>query len=132
MELRVMATLKWRLHSVTPFDYLHYFISKLSLSRFEFDPYTHILSTSSDLIVNTTCGKFLKNPLLFNKFHLWVAFLLSFYYNVVEIQLQISWDFHRRLLQQATVITATCESVDSATYTIPLPLIIETSQVATL
>ncbi|KAL2539638.1 Cyclin-D4-2 [Abeliophyllum distichum] len=54
MELRVMATLKWRLHSITPFDYLHYFISKISLSGFEFDPYTHILSTSSDLIVNTT------------------------------------------------------------------------------
>ncbi|KAL2477383.1 Cyclin-D4-1 [Forsythia ovata] len=54
MELRVMATLKWRLHSVTPFDYLHYFISKLSPPGSELDPYTHILSTSSDLIVNTT------------------------------------------------------------------------------
>ncbi|KAL2522934.1 B-like cyclin [Forsythia ovata] len=71
MELLVMATLKWRLHSVTPFDYLNYFISKLSLSESKFDPYTYILSTSSDLIVNTTRGKSLKNPLLFNKLHLW-------------------------------------------------------------
>ncbi|XP_027160338.1 cyclin-D4-1-like [Coffea eugenioides] len=63
MELLVMANLDWRLSSVTPFDFLHYFISKLSpLSAHHHaspqPPHPtptaiHILSTSSDLVLNT-------------------------------------------------------------------------------
>ncbi|XP_073121649.1 cyclin-D1-1-like [Henckelia pumila] len=51
MELCVMATLHWRLRSVTPFDYLHYFVSKLpssSASKFH-----SILSLASHLILNS-------------------------------------------------------------------------------
>ncbi|PPD68893.1 hypothetical protein GOBAR_DD34229 [Gossypium barbadense] len=55
MELRVMAALNWRLCSVTPFDYLHYFISKLpSCSTRLSDSFSSIIAASSDLILNTT------------------------------------------------------------------------------
>ncbi|KZV56990.1 hypothetical protein F511_27948 [Dorcoceras hygrometricum] len=51
MELCVMATLDWRLRSVTPFDYLHYFASKVpsaAASRFH-----SILSLASDIILSS-------------------------------------------------------------------------------
>lgn len=50
MEILVMATLNWRLRSITPFDYLHSFISKLPIST----PPSQIYSASSDLIIGTT------------------------------------------------------------------------------
>ncbi|XWS54669.1 hypothetical protein CRYUN_Cryun10bG0108300 [Craigia yunnanensis] len=54
MELRVMATLNWRLRSVTPFDYLHHFIRKLpSSSTLLSDSFSSVFSASSDLILNT-------------------------------------------------------------------------------
>ncbi|XP_021892349.1 cyclin-D4-1-like [Carica papaya] len=54
MELWVMENLKWRLRSVTPFDYLHYFISKLPSSSFAPGFFTRVFSASSDLILRTT------------------------------------------------------------------------------
>lgn len=64
MELLVMANLDWRLSSLTPFDFLHYFVSKLppfsahhhssSEPPAPAAPTTfHILSSSSDLVLNT-------------------------------------------------------------------------------
>ncbi|KAL2995917.1 hypothetical protein AAZX31_10G243500 [Glycine max] len=53
MELWVMSNLKWRLRSVTPFDYLHYFISKLPSSSSS-QSLNHFFSTSSNLILSTT------------------------------------------------------------------------------
>ncbi|GMJ12865.1 hypothetical protein HRI_004955700 [Hibiscus trionum] len=54
MELHVMAVLNWRLRSVIPFDYLHYFISKLPSSSTRFpDSFSSIVSVSSDLILST-------------------------------------------------------------------------------
>ncbi|XP_057963842.1 cyclin-D4-1-like isoform X2 [Malania oleifera] len=56
MELFVMSNLKWRLRSVTPFDYLDYFISRLpsssSVPSQQF--FGRVLSVSSDLILRTT------------------------------------------------------------------------------
>ncbi|KAE8725624.1 Cyclin-D1-1 [Hibiscus syriacus] len=49
MELRVMDILNWRLRSVTPFDYLHHFVSKLPSDSFD-----SLISASSDLILSTT------------------------------------------------------------------------------
>ncbi|KAK8698847.1 hypothetical protein V6N13_114953 [Hibiscus sabdariffa] len=55
MELRVMALLNWRLRSVTPFDYLHHFVSKLpSFSSFLPDSFDSLISASSDLTLSTT------------------------------------------------------------------------------
>ncbi|OMO63364.1 hypothetical protein COLO4_32500 [Corchorus olitorius] len=55
MELRIMATLNWRLRSVTPFDYLHYFICKFpSCSTRLPDSFSSVSSVSSDLILCTT------------------------------------------------------------------------------
>ncbi|KAG5254078.1 cyclin-D4 [Salix suchowensis] len=55
MELRVMANLNWRLRSITPFDYLDYFISKLpSCSSPKPENFNRVLKKSSDLILNTT------------------------------------------------------------------------------
>ncbi|KAJ4824322.1 hypothetical protein Tsubulata_004271 [Turnera subulata] len=58
MELRVMANLKWRLRSVTAFDYLHYFISKLPSSSTTSSSPSHdsnqLFKASSDLILSTT------------------------------------------------------------------------------
>lgn len=53
MELWVMSNLSWRLRAVTPFDYLHLFISKLPSSSSRPDRPTRILSSSSDLILRT-------------------------------------------------------------------------------
>ncbi|KAJ6399873.1 hypothetical protein OIU84_015516 [Salix udensis] len=51
MELLVMSCLKWRLHIITPFSFLHYFIAKLPhLSPRSKD---FILTHSSDLIIST-------------------------------------------------------------------------------
>ncbi|KAI9390857.1 hypothetical protein POPTR_007G005700v4 [Populus trichocarpa] len=51
MELLVMGSLKWRLHIITPFSFLHYFIAKLS----HLSPRSKnlILAHSSDLIIST-------------------------------------------------------------------------------
>ncbi|KAG6766643.1 hypothetical protein POTOM_027811 [Populus tomentosa] len=51
MELLVMGCLKWRLHIITPFSFLHYFIAKLS----HLSPRSKnlILAHSSDLIIST-------------------------------------------------------------------------------
>lgn len=54
MELLVLATLNWRLRSVTPFDYLHYFISMLPSAS---DSVSTVYSVASSIIVNTTRGK---------------------------------------------------------------------------
>uniref|UniRef100_A0A5B6ZID3 Putative cyclin-D4-1-like isoform X1 n=1 Tax=Davidia involucrata TaxID=16924 RepID=A0A5B6ZID3_DAVIN len=54
MEVLVMAILDWRLRSVTPFDYLDYFISKLACSGSKPDLFGRVLYTSSDLILSTT------------------------------------------------------------------------------
>ncbi|KAL8541598.1 hypothetical protein ACS0TY_002750 [Phlomoides rotata] len=51
MELLVSATLDWRLRSVTPFDYLHYFISMLPSTS---DSVSTLHSVASSIIVNTT------------------------------------------------------------------------------
>lgn len=66
MELRVMSVLNWRLNSITPFDYLHYFISKLPASSSEPGSFTRFLWSSSDLIIRTTRGTFIDpNPTIF-------------------------------------------------------------------
>eukprot|EP00257_Ricinus_communis_P006626 XP_002522147.2 cyclin-D4-1 [Ricinus communis] len=55
MELHVMSNLNWRLRSVTPFDYLDYFISRLpSNSCPEPDDYSRVFTACSDLILSTT------------------------------------------------------------------------------
>ncbi|XVE49347.1 hypothetical protein DITRI_Ditri01bG0076200 [Diplodiscus trichospermus] len=55
MELRVMAALNWRLSSVTPFDYLHYFIRRPpSCSTSSLDSVSSVISASSDLILSTS------------------------------------------------------------------------------
>ncbi|KAI3715964.1 hypothetical protein L6452_22961 [Arctium lappa] len=51
MELCVMAKLNWRLRSITPFDFLHYFIFKLPLSSHTNE--LQFQSKCSDLILNT-------------------------------------------------------------------------------
>ncbi|XP_057788120.1 cyclin-D4-1-like isoform X2 [Salvia miltiorrhiza] len=54
MELLVLATLNWRLRSVTPFDYLHHFISMLpsSAASPSFDFAVH--TVASNIILNTS------------------------------------------------------------------------------
>lgn len=53
MELLVLNTLEWRMSSVTPFAYLHYFSTKFNnKSR----PNT-VLSRAAELILETTKGK---------------------------------------------------------------------------
>ncbi|KAK7357578.1 hypothetical protein VNO80_16871 [Phaseolus coccineus] len=53
MELWVMSNLKWRLRSVTPYDYLHYFITKLPSSSSS-ESTNQFFSTASNLILSTT------------------------------------------------------------------------------
>ena len=109
MELRVMATLNWRLRSVTPFDYLHHFIRKLpSRSTLLPDSFSSVISASSDLILSTTRGmintieaviyelnfkSFKFNLLMFFESYL-------FYWFSGFLQLLISCDSRRRRWQQ--------------------------------
>ncbi|XP_057464483.1 cyclin-D1-1-like isoform X2 [Actinidia eriantha] len=53
MELWVMSNLDWRLRSVTPFDYIDYFVSRLPCSGSESGILGPVFSSSSDLIFNT-------------------------------------------------------------------------------
>ena len=63
MELRVMSVLNWRLRSVTPFDYLDYFVSKLpSSSNLKPEPADWTISAASDLILSTRRGIVYPNP----------------------------------------------------------------------
>ncbi|EEF37116.1 cyclin d, putative [Ricinus communis] len=52
MELLVMAKLKWRLHIITPFYFLHYFIAKLSCASPDCNNFSSVFPRSSDLIIN--------------------------------------------------------------------------------
>jgi len=60
MEVLVMSNLKWRLRSVTPYDYLHYFITKIPSSSSE--PSDQFFSAASNLILNTTRGNLSSTP----------------------------------------------------------------------
>lgn len=61
MELLVMSSLNWRMHIITPLNFLDHFIAKLLYSCFDrpFDhqQFTQISSRASDLILSsTTCN----------------------------------------------------------------------------
>ncbi|XP_020229636.1 cyclin-D1-1 [Cajanus cajan] len=53
MELLVMASLKWRLRTITPFDFIHLFIAKLSCSASRWRDLSYIVSRVSDVIIRT-------------------------------------------------------------------------------
>lgn len=54
MELLVMKTLKWRLRTVTPFDFVHHFISRIScISNSQQDSQSHLFSCASDIVIST-------------------------------------------------------------------------------
>ncbi|KAJ6424443.1 hypothetical protein OIU84_025265 [Salix udensis] len=79
MELRVMANLNWRLRSITPFDYLDYFISKLpSCSSTKPENFNRVLKKSSDLILNTTRGNLNLTPNLIDVDNFYETFLKFF------------------------------------------------------
>ena len=55
MELLVLSRLKWKMHAITPFSFIDYFVSKMSVGE-------HVarvsLSKSSQLILSTIKGVF--------------------------------------------------------------------------
>ncbi|WRX07968.1 Cyclin [Theobroma cacao] len=54
MELLVMNALKWRLRTITPFDFVHYFISGIScIHKTQQNSLSHVFSCASDLIIDT-------------------------------------------------------------------------------
>ncbi|KAF3439073.1 hypothetical protein FNV43_RR17348 [Rhamnella rubrinervis] len=54
MELMVLAILKWRLRPITPFDFLHYFVAKLSCFGLQYEHNNdHVSSQASDVILST-------------------------------------------------------------------------------
>ncbi|KAG4933362.1 hypothetical protein JHK87_047364 [Glycine soja] len=53
MELLVMASLKWRLRTITPFDFVHLFIAKLPCSASTWRDLSYIVSRVSDVIIRT-------------------------------------------------------------------------------
>lgn len=60
MELLVMANLGWRLRSVTPFDFLHFFVPKILSPSSSAGPHpsspSQIFSSASDLILRSSRG----------------------------------------------------------------------------
>lgn len=61
MELLIMQKLQWRLRSVTPFDFLHYFIVKLPQSSST--NHDHLHWKCSDIIVKTIRGNLTRYPI---------------------------------------------------------------------
>ncbi|XVF17506.1 hypothetical protein REPUB_Repub10bG0128700 [Reevesia pubescens] len=54
MELLVMKTLKWRLRTITPFDFVPYFIATIScINNSQQNSLCHLFSCASDLIIST-------------------------------------------------------------------------------
>ncbi|KAJ1399642.1 Cyclin-like [Sesbania bispinosa] len=53
MELLVMASLKWRLRTITPFDFAYLFIAKLPCSASTLGDLDYIVSHVSDVIIRT-------------------------------------------------------------------------------
>lgn len=53
MELLVMATLKWRLRTITPFNFVHLLIPKFSCSASTWEDLSYIVSRVSDVIIRT-------------------------------------------------------------------------------
>ncbi|XWS29690.1 hypothetical protein CRYUN_Cryun24cG0051800 [Craigia yunnanensis] len=54
MELLVMNTLKWRLRTITPFDFVHYFISRIScINNSQQNSLYHLFSCASNIIIST-------------------------------------------------------------------------------
>lgn len=53
MELIVLETLKWRMHSVTPFSFLCYFLDKFNEGK---PPSYMLVSRCAELIVATVKG----------------------------------------------------------------------------
>ncbi|GLJ32639.1 hypothetical protein SUGI_0656620 [Cryptomeria japonica] len=51
MELLVLSTLQWRMHSVTPFSFVDYFVSK-AIERNNVTP-VHLIERAVELILNT-------------------------------------------------------------------------------
>ncbi|XP_028767247.1 cyclin-D4-1-like [Neltuma alba] len=62
MELWIMSQLNWRLRSVTPFDYLHYFFSKLPASSSDPKPgsATRLFRASQFILTTTRVLDFLR------------------------------------------------------------------------
>ncbi|XVF61375.1 hypothetical protein PTKIN_Ptkin08bG0124300 [Pterospermum kingtungense] len=54
MELLVMKALKWRFRTITPFDFVHYFISRISCisNNSQQDSQSHLFSCASDIIIS--------------------------------------------------------------------------------
>nr|DAD21282.1 TPA_asm: hypothetical protein HUJ06_022745 [Nelumbo nucifera] len=59
MELLVMTNLKWRMRSITPFDFVDYFVSKLPCFSSRHPFLSCVSSRASDLILSTTLVDFL-------------------------------------------------------------------------
>ncbi|XVE86980.1 hypothetical protein DITRI_Ditri18aG0079200 [Diplodiscus trichospermus] len=54
MEVLVMKTLKWRLRTITPFDFVHHFISRISCTNnSQENSLCHLFSCASDIIIST-------------------------------------------------------------------------------
>ncbi|TKY55601.1 Cyclin-D1-1 protein [Spatholobus suberectus] len=53
MELLVMASLKWRLRTITPFDFVYLFIAKHSCSASTWGDLSYMVSRVSDVIIRT-------------------------------------------------------------------------------
>ncbi|XP_022741781.1 cyclin-D4-1-like [Durio zibethinus] len=54
MELLVMKTLNWRLRTITPFDFVYYFIARIScINNSQQNSQSDIFSCASDLIIST-------------------------------------------------------------------------------
>ena len=58
MELLVLTILDWRMHSITPFDFIHCFISCFCTESSK----RHLVSQTTQILFATIKGKFL-NPL---------------------------------------------------------------------
>ena len=113
MELWVMANLNWRLRSVTPFDYLDYFISKLpSSSNTEPESVNRFISAASDLILRTTRGTSYASPNLWLHFYPLIQIFINITFSVDFNSVIDFLGFAPSTIAAAAVLCSTSQGCD--------------------
>lgn len=110
MELLVGGSLKWRLRTTTPFDFLHYFISKVSyfLSPQHSNGLSCVFSAASDIIISTSRGDWFNSlNLKLKKIEFRIDTICGYFQTVIDL-----FDYPPSAIAAAVVLWVTNQPVD--------------------
>lgn len=95
MELLVLNTLEWRMSSITPFAFLHFFITKMCKES----PPGHLVSKTVQLILAIMRGTYQTNHVNLNYIEFWTGFrfcsLISCIFMFFSLKIEINLMEHR-------------------------------------